>query len=79
VFLYASALAWTSSPAPSDEQYDVIIKNGHIIDGTGNPWYAADVGIRGDRVIALLRSETSKRRPQSRRSMRLVWLYHPAL
>jgi len=25
--------------------YDLIIRNGHIIDGTGSPWYAADVGI----------------------------------
>jgi N-acyl-D-amino-acid deacylase len=28
-------------------QYDVIILGGHIIDGTGNPWYAADIAING--------------------------------
>jgi len=33
--------------------YDLIIRNGHIIDGTGNPWYAADVGVSGDRVAAI--------------------------
>lgn len=33
--------------------YDVIIENGHIIDGTGSPWYAADIGIRGGRIAAI--------------------------
>jgi N-acyl-D-amino-acid deacylase len=33
--------------------YDIIIRNGHIIDGTGNPWYAADVAIQGDRIAAI--------------------------
>ncbi len=33
--------------------YDLIIRNGHIIDGTGNPWYAADVAISGDRIAAI--------------------------
>lgn len=35
------------------ESYDVIIRGGHILDGTGNPWYAADIGIRGDRIAAI--------------------------
>ncbi len=33
--------------------FDVIISGGRIIDGTGLPWYQADVGIRGDRITAL--------------------------
>jgi len=33
--------------------FDVIIKNGHILDGTGGPWYGADIGIRGDRIAAI--------------------------
>ncbi len=33
--------------------YDVVISNGHIIDGTGDAWYAGDVGIRGDRIAAI--------------------------
>jgi N-acyl-D-amino-acid deacylase len=39
-----------SQPSPA---FDVIIKDGHILDGTGSPWYAADVGIRGDRIAAI--------------------------
>src|SRR5206468_5018813 len=33
--------------------YDIVIRNGHIMDGTGSPWYAADVGIRGGRIAAI--------------------------
>src|SRR2546422_2471291 len=33
--------------------YDLLIRGGHIVDGTGNPWFAGDVGIRGDRVVAV--------------------------
>jgi N-acyl-D-amino-acid deacylase len=33
--------------------YDILIRNGHIIDGTGNPWFAADVAIAGDRIAAI--------------------------
>ncbi len=37
-------------PGPS---FDVIIRNGHIIDGTGSPWYRGDIGIRGGRIAAI--------------------------
>lgn len=33
--------------------YDVLIRNGHILDGGGNPWFAGDVAIRGDRIVAI--------------------------
>jgi dihydroorotase/N-acyl-D-amino-acid deacylase len=45
-----------ASRAPSTARpraYDVVISNGHIIDGTGDAWYAGDVGIRGDRIAAI--------------------------
>jgi dihydroorotase/N-acyl-D-amino-acid deacylase len=43
--------------------YDLVIRNGHIIDGTGNPWFAADVAVNRDRVVAIgdLRSARAKR------------------
>lgn len=42
---------------------DILIKNGFLIDGTGNPRYRCDIGIKGDRieVIGNLKSETAKR------------------
>jgi N-acyl-D-amino-acid deacylase len=34
-------------------EYDLIIRNGHILDGTGNPWYAADIAVLSDRIAAI--------------------------
>jgi N-acyl-D-aspartate/D-glutamate deacylase len=33
--------------------YDLVIRNGHIIDGTGSPWYAGDIGISDGRIAAI--------------------------
>jgi len=33
--------------------FDVIIKNGKVIDGAGNPWFKADVGINGQKISAI--------------------------
>lgn len=34
-------------------EYDVLIRNAQVVDGTGNPWYYADVLIRDDRIAAI--------------------------
>ncbi|MGA7556149.1 MAG: D-alanyl-D-alanine carboxypeptidase/D-alanyl-D-alanine-endopeptidase, partial [Candidatus Acidiferrales bacterium] len=41
------------TPADEKAPFDVVIKNGHVLDGAGGPWYAADIGIRGDRIEAI--------------------------
>jgi dihydroorotase/N-acyl-D-amino-acid deacylase len=53
----------TSTAAIATANYDILIRNGHIIDGAGNPWYAADVAITGDRIAAIgnLRDAHAKR------------------
>jgi N-acyl-D-amino-acid deacylase len=33
--------------------FDLVITNGHIVDGTGSPWYSGDVGIRGGKIAAI--------------------------
>ena len=39
--------------AQTPAAFDLVITNGHIIDGTGSPWYSGDVGIRDGKVAAI--------------------------
>ena len=36
-----------------DRSFDTVIINGHIVDGTGSPWYSGDIGIRGAKIAAI--------------------------
>jgi N-acyl-D-aspartate/D-glutamate deacylase len=45
-----------------DDSYDVVIQNGRIIDGTGSPWYAGDIGIRAGRIAAIGRLDSAAAR-----------------
>ena len=51
VLVAACALASVSYAAGGE--YDLVIANGHIIDGTGSPWYAGDVAIDAGRIAAI--------------------------
>jgi N-acyl-D-amino-acid deacylase len=46
-----ASLSTISAQAP--QQFDLLIRNGRVLDGTGNPWYRADIGITGDRIGAM--------------------------
>ncbi|HKN46899.1 MAG TPA: D-aminoacylase [Candidatus Polarisedimenticolia bacterium] len=48
-------LAAAAGPAPP--LYDLILRGGRIVDGTGAPWFEGDVAIRGDRIVAIGRLE----------------------
>jgi N-acyl-D-amino-acid deacylase len=51
------------SLAAPQESFDIVISNGHIIDGTGSPWYSGEVGIRGGKIAAIGNlSETARTR-----------------
>ncbi|HKS80499.1 MAG TPA: hypothetical protein VJR23_03260 [Candidatus Acidoferrales bacterium] len=57
-FLFAVALPFVAGRAHARQEasaapYDVVILNGHIIDGTGSPWYSGDVGIRDGLIAAI--------------------------
>lgn len=56
----------TRAPAPTHPlvSFDLIIANGHVIDGSGSPWYAADIGIIAGRIEAIgkLSGATAKKR-----------------
>jgi N-acyl-D-amino-acid deacylase len=48
-----SPLALAQTTADPQPSFDVVITNGHIIDGTGSPWYSGDIGIRAGRIAAI--------------------------
>ena len=47
------ALLAIPTAATAQQRFDVLIRGGRILDGTGNPWFYGDVGITGDRVTAI--------------------------
>ena len=40
----------TIATSVAAQQYDTLIRNGRVVDGSGNPWIYADIGIVGDRI-----------------------------
>lgn len=60
---FSGAAGATPATTQSEHDYDVIIKNGTIIDGSGNPWIRTDLGIRGERIATIgnLQSAAAKR------------------
>ena len=48
--LLLAAFAIAQTPPPP---FDLVITHGHIIDGSGSPWYSGDVGIRDGRIAAI--------------------------
>jgi dihydroorotase/N-acyl-D-amino-acid deacylase len=53
VLLVSSAGCGRSTPAAGDGPYDVLLKDGWIVDGSGNPRYRGDVALHGDRIAAV--------------------------
>ena len=56
--LCAITLAVTGSPsllaqAAQEASFDIVLRGGRVLDGTGNPWFRADVGIRDGRIAAV--------------------------
>jgi dihydroorotase/N-acyl-D-amino-acid deacylase len=64
VFLMAvAAVGFSPAAVPATEAtFDLVIVNGHIIDGTGSPWYSADIGVRAGHVTAIGQLREASRR-----------------
>ncbi len=50
---FAILLACTVVAQQHHSGFEIVITNGHIIDGTGSPWYSGDIGIRDGRIAAI--------------------------
>ncbi len=53
VLVVVFAGASPASDEPPTQTLDVLIRDGQVLDGTGNPAVRADIGIRGDRIVAI--------------------------
>jgi N-acyl-D-amino-acid deacylase len=53
IWLATALIGYSTAYAQQQEPYDLIIRNGRIIDGTGSPWYSGDLGIREGRIAAI--------------------------
>jgi N-acyl-D-amino-acid deacylase len=60
--LFSLMLLAVSARPQAAQPFDVVIVHGHIIDGTGSPWYSGDVGIRGGRIAAIGNLASAARR-----------------
>ena len=75
--LSAACASPTSSPqpTPSGTEYDLVIRNGRVLDGAGNPWVRADVGISKGRIAKLgLVTGKGRREIDATRPLRLTRL-----
>jgi len=48
-----TCLALAPAAGLAQQSYDLLIRGGRVLDGTGNPWYYADVAVSGDRIAAV--------------------------
>ncbi len=46
-------LSFANAQDASVKTYDVVIKNARVVDGTGNPWFKSDIGIKDGRVARI--------------------------
>lgn len=62
MLLFSSSLTESSSTATTPD-FDLLIKNGTIVDGSGRPRYRSDIAVKGDRIVRIgnLKSATAQR------------------
>ena len=64
LLLAVCSLAVLARASAATAPFDLVIANGHVVDGSGSPWYAADIGVRQGRIAAIgnLAGAAAKRR-----------------
>jgi len=60
--LLLAGAANVEAQSPPTAQADILIKNGHVVDGTGGPWFQANVAITGDKIVYIGRAPITAKR-----------------
>ena len=60
VVIALAAVGGFHALSAQDAAFDVLIRGGRVVDGTGNPWFFADIGIRNDRIEAVGRLSNAR-------------------
>jgi len=58
--LFAMLIAGQMPTSAAAEDYDILIKNGRVVDGAGTPWYVADLAIREGKIAAIGRLKNAR-------------------
>ena len=53
IAIFLLTVVHLSRAQASNPEFDIVITNGHIIDGTGSPWYSGDIGVRSGKIAAI--------------------------
>ena len=53
VFLVLLLILVISANVIAQENFDILIRHGQVVDGSGNPWFFADLGINSDRIVRI--------------------------
>jgi dihydroorotase/N-acyl-D-amino-acid deacylase len=63
VLLLPLSIALLALSPPTDPPFDLLVTGGRVVDGTGAPWFAADVGVRDGKIaaIGILAGQPAKR------------------
>ena len=77
IVLIFSVFFLLSDCQKSEHKFDLLIQNGFIVDGSGNPWYKADIGIKDSMIVHIGCIDSSKSRTKiNAQGFRLRQGYH---
>lgn len=59
-FLFSHVSIFTQNSRQKVPKFDILITDGKVIDGTGNPWFYADIGIKDKKIVAVGKFPTAQ-------------------
>src|SRR5689334_1458760 len=60
LFLVVVLIAPMTVSSQTSADYDLVITNGRVVDGTGNPWFRASIGIKDGKIVKVGRIDSTE-------------------